>query len=111
MTIFQRTGGLITADGSDDNKIKPEGIPNFVIPSPVPAVVSNNPCYFAAPADDPIPGDNKEVENNFTDIMNAPEAPEELEISKQKHCDYTHNLINYNVPAFHEMKVFNSRVK
>ena len=29
---FERTGCLITADGSGDDKIKPEGMPDYVVP-------------------------------------------------------------------------------
>ena len=29
--LFQKTGTLITADGSDDDLIKPEGLPNYKI--------------------------------------------------------------------------------
>ena len=32
--FFERTGCLITADGSDDHKIVPEGLPNYKVPPP-----------------------------------------------------------------------------
>ena len=32
--MFEKTGCLITADGSDDNKIKPEDLPNYCVPPP-----------------------------------------------------------------------------
>ena len=34
MKCWVNTGCLITADGSDDNKIKPEGLPDYVVPPP-----------------------------------------------------------------------------
>ena len=85
---FKRAGCLITTDGSDDNKIKPDGIPDYVAPPPLPTF------EFHAPATEPIPDDKKEVENNFIHIMNAPEAPEELEIDEEEHRDYAHKLVH-----------------
>ena len=32
--LFQKTGCLLTADGSDDELIQPEGLPNYVVPPP-----------------------------------------------------------------------------
>ena len=37
---FEKTGCLITADGSGDNKISPEGLTNYVIPPPLPVNIS-----------------------------------------------------------------------
>ena len=31
---FEKTGCLITADGSEDDKINPEGLPNYRVPPP-----------------------------------------------------------------------------
>ena len=32
--LFQKTGCLLTADGSDDSLIQPEGLPNYKVPPP-----------------------------------------------------------------------------
>ena len=32
---WEATGALITADGSEDEKIKPEGLPNYVVLPPL----------------------------------------------------------------------------
>ena len=32
--MWLKTGSLITADGSKDDKIAPEGLPNYQVPSP-----------------------------------------------------------------------------
>ena len=32
--LFQKTGCLLTADGSDDSFIQPEGLPNYKVPPP-----------------------------------------------------------------------------
>ena len=85
---FKRAGCLINADGSDDNKIKPDGIPDYVVPPPLLTF------EFHAPAAEPIPEDDKEVENNLIHKMNAPEAPDKLEINKEEHRDYAHKLVH-----------------
>ena len=33
--MFKKTGCLITADGSEDKKIQPEGLPNYTVPPPI----------------------------------------------------------------------------
>ena len=37
---FEKTGCLITADGSEDDKIAPEGLTNYVVPPPLPIQVA-----------------------------------------------------------------------
>ena len=32
---FEKTGCVITADGSEDEKIQPEGMPGYIVPPPV----------------------------------------------------------------------------
>lgn len=32
---WEATGALITADGSDDEKIKPKGLPDYIVPPPL----------------------------------------------------------------------------
>ena len=88
MPIFQESRLSNTADGFANNKIKPNGIPDYDAPPPLPTF------EFHAPAPEPIPDDNKEVENNFIQIKNAPEAPEELEIDKDEHA---HKLVHCDV--------------
>ena len=34
LSCWKKTGCLITNDGSDDDKIKPEELPNYVVPPP-----------------------------------------------------------------------------
>ena len=39
---FEKTGCLITADGSEDTQISPEGLTNYVVPPPLPIHVENS---------------------------------------------------------------------
>ena len=97
---FKRAGCLINTDGSDDNKIKPDGIPDYVVP---PSLLT---FEFHAPAAEPIPEDDKEVENNLIRKMNAPEAPDKLEINKGASwlCAQAGSLwfVHCHVWVFHE---------
>ena len=56
---FLRTGCLITADGSDDDKIKPEGLPDYIPPKALrhggpDEVVDETPEHAEDPDDDDI---------------------------------------------------------
>ena len=71
-------------DGSIDNKIKPEEIPDNAVPPLLPTMVSDDSFDFITPVVDPIPGDNMEVGNNFTDVIDASEASKEFEIDEEE---------------------------
>ena len=77
---FERTGCLITADGSDNDKIKPDGMPDYLIPHQMPTVSADDPFESVAPAAEPIPDDSVELEDDYNILMNAPQVPEEREI-------------------------------
>ena len=79
-------------DGSIDNKIKPEKIPDNAVPPLLSPMVSDDSFDFIAPVVDPIPGDNMEVGNNFTDVIDAPEASKEFEIDKEECRDLDQQL-------------------
>lgn len=44
--IFERTGCFLTADGSRDNLVQPEGLPHYRIPPP--AIIEPSPQYAAS---------------------------------------------------------------
>ena len=52
---FEKAGFLITADGTEDYKINPEGLPNYVMPPPLPMKTSLEPmqCAPLIPATEP----------------------------------------------------------
>ena len=84
--MFQKTGCLITGNGIDDDKIQPEGSPNYKVYPPMPldsaaaAPVSNkvhpvkNDCQSIQPKDDEVqPGEQVEIEDNVNDrTLDAP---------------------------------------
>ena len=57
--LFEKTGLLITADGSEDDKINPEGLPNYKVP---PAIMIDS--STAPPASSILPEkDSNDTEN------------------------------------------------
>ena len=65
---FQKTGCLITANGEDDDEIKPEGLSNYVVPSPS---ISDPTDYVPQPND---------VGNIAVDTSNQDDHTEDVEI-------------------------------
>ena len=55
---FQRTGCLITADGSDDSLISPEGLSGYKVLPPVPTQAPNEPVLIPTPTPVPAPEDS-----------------------------------------------------
>ena len=71
---FAKTGCLITADGSEDNKINPEGMPAYVVPPPVDI---DNPVEIT---ETPIPD---EVKDNPIDVLPGESDGEDEELDGQ----------------------------
>lgn len=57
LNCFQKTGGLITADGSDDTLINPEGMLDYSVPPPM-AFSSDDPFAEVIPEGEEIPPDD-----------------------------------------------------
>ncbi|XP_065665464.1 uncharacterized protein LOC136086894 [Hydra vulgaris] len=70
---FAKTGCLITADGSEDDKINPEGMPAYVVPPPVDI---DNPVKVT---ETPIPD---EVKDNRIDVLPDESDGEDEELDK-----------------------------
>ena len=102
---FERTGCLITADGSDDQKIKPEGLPEYTVPPSLPFIAPDDP--FADVIPEPLPENDEEnvdvsvdlSEGNETDLDENvdSEIPEDLEVDR----DESHNLVNCRLKVFY----------
>ena len=114
---FERTGCLITADGSEDFKIRPEGLSNYQVPPPL-NVPGNEEIMEEAhvePADEP--DDVEEVETE--------EDPEDdnLPTQEERHDSegdrvYTENLVGRKIRGLYEsgwhvgvLDYFNVRLK
>ena len=107
---FEKTGCLITADGSDDALIKPEGLPDFVVTPPLPTIPATDPFAAVIPEPEPIPVDDylgEEEEGNFIEIGDAGEeaaptpADDSLPVDDVSQRDLNHNLVNRELEVFY----------
>ena len=103
---FERTGCLITADGSEDEKIMPEGMPDYVVPRPLPTMIIENPFECVVP--EPIPPDNEfgREEDENADVVNLSYDVED-DVDEEAYRDLNHNLVGCKITAFYlEQKVY-----
>ena len=82
-------------------KLKKKGFQTVAL-SPFPTAVSDDPLENIAPATDQILDNIMEVENNFMDIMNVPDVPQDFEIDEETHHLHVQNLVNCNIWTFYE---------
>ena len=113
---FERTGWLLTADGSDDDKIKPEGMPNYVVPPPLSIPAGDDPFASIVPPAEPIPDDNMIVGDIPIDVVEEQlvvdnnedngeqETTDELGMGmdSEEDRDYEHNLVGGTTKIFYD---------
>ena len=79
---FQKTGCLMTADGSDDDKIKPEGLSDYKVIDPLPIPGPNeapnvNVEPSPEPLDEVIEDEAEEIPNTTSDNEEEPEIDDD----------------------------------
>ena len=67
---FEKTGCLITADGSEDEKIQPEGMPGYIVPAPVDVSNDNDNIKIQIP---------EEVREDPNDVLPESDVEEQCE--------------------------------
>ena len=95
--MFEKTGCLMTADGSEDEKIQPEGLDNYVMPPPM---------TLLDPSEDiPVPqlvsgqDENEEEEEEEeetepdTSEQDLQDGEEELKLDRVEDRHYAHGLV------------------
>ena len=97
---FEKTGCLITAGGSADDKINPEGLKNYVVPPPLPM---NGPAEVPA-CQLPALASHKEVNNeesteNFEQQLDNETEKVDCEAAR----DYSHEHIGRKLKVFMKM--------
>ena len=80
---FEKRGCLITADGSEDEKIQPEGMPGYIVHPPVD--VSNDNDDIEAQ----IPEEVREDPNHFLPESDVKEECEEADENKDNKNIFT----------------------
>ena len=97
---FEKTGCLITADGSNDSKIKPEGLHDYVVPKALPVQVAEDAAECVVPVAAPEPNDvlDSDVDDPFADesVSNGER--------KDEHTDrvYDHIMVKKKVRALYD---------
>ena len=72
--LFEKTGCLITADGSGDELIQPEGLPDYKVPAPIPLEPAAQPAEQPAA---PSEVTTEEVDSVVYDDFEGDEAGED----------------------------------
>ena len=96
--LFQKTGALMIADGSDDDKVSPEGLPKYKIPPPSIADASANlpASNEVEPAEDEEAeeaGEGEEDEEGEEVLVEERDNPDSLDIVEleDKECDRSYD--------------------
>ena len=94
---FEKTGCLLTADGSDDCKVNPEGLENYVVPPP---------ANFIAPPENAVPCETPEPANPEPDIQDVeptepPEDdPQEDRVDSEENRNFEHENVGKKLKRF-----------
>ena len=84
---FEKTCCLITADGSDDSKINPEGLPGYILPPPLPTPAKEEAIQCEVPQpDEEVPDDGDEyptpyVYNTMRKLQMKKMTPDQIEMT------------------------------
>ena len=104
---FERTGCLITADCSNDDKINPEGLPGYVVPPCLPFDGSENTIGSSAPEPTTEPAD--ESTNADDDICDDKQLcdsegllQDEERVDHPKERDYNSVLAKQKIRALYD---------
>lgn len=104
--MFTKTGCLITADGSDDNLITPEGLVNFVVPPPMPIRPPTEPAEpqtpDAATEHEDADGDETTHPNDDDSSVEEESDDEEILSDEKADRDYKHNFVGARIKVLYD---------
>ena len=109
LRVWQKTGCLRTADGSDDSLIQPEGLKSYVVPPPA----------FLPPSSFPLQVDDNQVtpeghmeEDAAEDVSTSdqPEDKSEIPEDRYENRNYKDDLVGRKVTALYENGWFTGSV-
>ena len=99
---WERTGCLITADGSEDDKIKPEGLPNYQVPPPIDYVEP----LSTAPESNLVIGETDENSNleeeEEEDDEEQPSDEGSIAMDREEDRDFTDELVSMKVKVLYQ---------
>ncbi len=104
---FEKTGCLITADGSGDDKIQHEGLPAYSVPPPLPAPGPENPMDLPPPEtsinDEDLDENGDEDEDEYEDDLGLADNIDESErVDDVKDRIFDLEIMNRKLRAFYD---------
>ena len=111
--MFSKTGCLITADGSEDSLISPEGLTNYVVPPPLLIRAQAGPASHDAPApatDEQIPECKESDDDSDVESVGALGDQDEM-VDEETERDYEHNLVGRKIKALYDAGWATGRIR
>eukprot|EP00794_Sanderia_malayensis_P013463 gene13463-14854_t len=96
---FEKTGCLITADGCEDEKIQPEGLPGYKLPPPLQVGAGEN-HVECPPQEVASPAENVDIASDEELEPTEDEAQERIDEVKDR--VYNHDMIGRTIQAFYD---------
>ena len=103
--LFEKTGCLMTADGTNDHKISPEGLPNYVIPPPLTYVEPTT----VGPVSNTVPETQSEQVDEEMETEEE-ETPEEMDEDLEEDRCYDDELVGRKVQGLYENRWFTGTI-
>ena len=110
---FEKTGCLITADGSHDEKIKPESLEGYKVTPPLPTPAIIDPFASVIPEPEMIPPDDVTGadDDEMVDVSDeASTSPPPLEMDNVELRDTGHNLVGCRIKALYDGEWFKGEI-
>ena len=105
---FQRTRCLITADGSEDHLITPEGLEGYTVPPSLSMVASDN-IVSVEPPEPSSPPDDTFIDDDDVDEIHAT-SDGELEADVEDDRDYSHSYVGRMIKAIYDNGWFTGNI-
>ena len=97
---FEKTGCLITVDGSNDTNVNPEGLINYVVSKPLPAQVSQDAVNCPVPESAPEPDDIIMDDNDQFQDDNVQNDDERIDDKNDREYDLI--IVNRKIRALYD---------
>ena len=103
---FEKTGCLITADGSEDSKIQPEGLKGYTVPPPLPVASSGQPMQSPIPEPNVVEqSDDFESDNQEVLCMNYEEEEQDDKQEDEERIDLENDRIRTHPLKNRKLKI------
>ena len=94
---FEKTGSLITADGSDYTKVNTEVFINYVVPKPLSVQIFED--ATSCPAPEPAPEPEDIIIDDYDQFQDKDVPNDDVCIDNENDREYDHIMVNYKICA------------